>query len=241
MVKFFPLPDPRKGTVTKAMLADLKRANLIPPNIGVFASADHWIESVGVAPPLEGAAPKMWRDNATLWSARDTFQYLTLERGAKGELVRWPINFSDPMFQYLSPGAAAFYHEYAKHFPTIPRLVLRTLTRDEAARLHFGAGVAEDYPLANVLPDETGPIPGGLRATFPSDMALRFHPQTGQPEAFRYHDYVRAYPVDYTPYLPPLGAQRLSDEELVQAVESVLQAQLSLKEKASVIRQIASR
>jgi hypothetical protein len=241
MMKFFPIPDPRKGGVTKEMLADLKQANVIPHNIGAFASASHWIESVGVAPPSEGATPKMWRDNATIWSAGDTFQYLMLDRGADGQILRWPINFSDPAFDYLSPGAAAFYHQYAKHFPVIPRLVLRTMSRYESGRMQFGPGNAEDYPLGVLLEDETGPVPGGKRATFPSDMALRFNPQTGQPEAFYYHEYVREYPMDFTPYLPPLGSQRLSDEELVSAVSGVVASRMTVREKAGAIRQMANR
>lgn len=240
MMKFFSIPDPRKGGVTKEMLADLKQANVIPHNIGAFASATHWIESVGVAPPSEGQNPKMWRDNATIWSAGDTFQYLMLERAADGQFLRWAINFSGATFDYLSPGAASFYHQYAKHFPIIPRLVLKTVNRYEAGRMQFAQGNGEDYPLGILLDDETGPIPGGKRATFPSDMALRFNPVTGQPEAFYYHDYVREYPVDYTVNVPGSGT-RLSDDELVGAVSGVVASKMTVKEKAGAIRQIANR
>lgn len=240
-MKFYPIPDPRNGVITKEMLADLKQASVIPHNVGTFASGLHWIEAVGVGQPMEGSTRKLWRDNSSIWNPNGPFDYLMLERGSDGNFLRWPLNFSDPAFDYLSSGAATFYHQYAPHFPVIPHLIARNFSRYDAGRMNFGGGIAEDYPLGIFLSDDTGPVPGGRRVTFPSDMALRFNPQTGQPEAFYYQEYVKENPMDFTPYLPPFGSRRLSDEEMLSAIEGLLDSHLAIKEKADVIRQLVGR
>ncbi|MCZ2149502.1 MAG: hypothetical protein LC126_17225 [Bryobacterales bacterium] len=242
-MKFFPIPDPRNGGVTKQMLADLQQAGVLPHNIGAFASEQNWIEATGVGAPKDGEGAKYWRDNATIWqSTTDAFQYLMIDRAADGGIARMPLNFSDSTFRIYSLETAQFYQQYAKHFPVIPRLVLKTMNRYDAGRLNFSSGAAVDYPLGILLADPTGPM-AGFRATFPSNMALRFNPQSGQPEAFYWADYVREYPFDWTPAAPvaPGGVQKLSDAELVSAIGGVVGSAMAVKDKASAIRQLAAR
>ncbi|MCC6344192.1 MAG: hypothetical protein IT166_18460 [Bryobacterales bacterium] len=242
-MKFFPIPDPRSGGVTKQMLADLRQAGILPNNIGAFASEQNWIEATGVGAPSDGAEAKYWRDNATIWqNTTDTFRYLMIDRAPDGGITRMPLNFSDSTFSIYSLETAQFYRQYAKHFPVIPRLVLKTMNRYDAGRMNFSPGPPVDYPLGILLADPTGPLEG-FRATFPSNMALRFNPQNGQPEAFYWADYVREYPFDWTPTVPaaPGGVQKLSDEELVSAAGGIVGSAMTVKEKALAIRQLAAR
>lgn len=238
-MKFFPIPDARKGAVTKEMLVNLQQANVIPHNIGMFASDAHFIEAVGVMPPQEGAGRKLWRDNATIWQpSRAEFSYVMIERGTTGEFNKVDLTaegdrmgFSDPSFEIYSLGTANFYREYIKHFPLVPRLVLRGMTRNDAMRLNFSAGTAEDYPLGMPTGDEIA------HTTFPSNMALRFNPQTGQPEAFYWEEYVR----EFRPETEVSTSLKLGDEELVNVVTGVILAKMTVKEKALAIRQLAGR
>jgi len=239
-MKFFSVPDPRTGAVTRQMLTDLQQANILPHNIGAFASQQHWIEAVGTGAPSDGSGAKYWRDNSTIWRASaDRFQYLMLDRNSDGSFVRMAMNFSDPCFTVLSLETANFYRQYAKHFPVIPRMIIKTMSRYDAGRLNFGSGIAEDFPLGILEEDPTGPA-NGFRASFPSSMALRFNPQTGQPEAFYWEEYVREYPFDWTPAgLGSSSAQRLSDDELVASVTGLVASSMAVKDKASIIRQLA--
>lgn len=232
-MKFFAIPDPRRGAVSKEMLSELRQAGILPGNLGAFASEQHWIEATGVAAPSQGTA-KYWRDNATIWQPwKEEFEYLVLARNADGSFARLDLvskdafgnvtGFSDPTFEHLSLAAANFYRQYAKHFPFIPKLTLRRMSSFDAGRLSFAPGVAEDYPLH-----------------IPSEMAIRFHPQTGQPEVFRWAEYAREHPMDWTPRQIHSGG-RLSDGELVSAVSEVMASALSIAEKAEAIRQIAAR
>ena len=239
MLKVIPIPDPRKGPITKETLAALRQNFLLIPSIGAFASEQHWIESTGVGAPVDGNSAKYWRDNGAIWqTTKDTFQYLVLERNPDGTFVRMPLNFSDQSFNYLGPITATFYRQYARHFPIIPRLVLKSMSRFDSARLNFGPRIAEDYPLGSIFPD---PTTENGRVTLPNEIAFRFNPQTGAPEAFWITDYMKEYPFDYTPQEPPPpgSSQRLSDDELVNAVSSIVTTPMSVKDKASAIRQIA--
>ncbi|HUQ94971.1 MAG TPA: hypothetical protein VM120_25050 [Bryobacteraceae bacterium] len=242
-MKFLPIPDPRTGAVNKQMLADLQQANILPHNIGAFASEGDFIAAAGSGAPTEGSGAKFWRDSATVWNFQtERFQYVILDRTPDGNLTRLPLDFSDTAFSIFSLSTANFYRQYAKHFPVIPRPVIKTMTRYDAGRLNFATGITEDYPLGILHEDFTGPI-DGYRASFPSNMALRFHPQTGQPEAFYWEEYVREYPFDWTPVAPPApgGVQKLSDGELISSVTGVITSTMSLKDKASAVRQLAGR
>jgi len=233
-MKFIPIPDPRGGTVTKEALADLKALAVLPGTLGAFASVSHFAEAGGIGLPSEGMTAKYWRDNATIWNpAQQTFDYVMLERDASGNFVRAALDFSDPMFEILSFSAANFYRQYAAHFPVIPRLVRKSMTREEAGRINFAAkGVAADYPLG-----------AGTGSSFPTNVALRFNPQSGAPEAFLYEEYLREFPFDWTPKAPPVPGSggRLSDEELVGATGSIVSSPMTTKDKAAAIRQLASR
>lgn len=242
-MKFVPIPDPRKGTVTKESLADLRQLGVIPASIGAFASLVHFGEAGGIGIPSEGSTAKHWRDNATIWQReRDKFPYIMIERNADGSFARLPLNFSHSSFEIFSPGTANFYRQYAKHFGFIPKLVTRTFERYEAGRINFAAaGTAEDYPLGTFFDDPTAS--GGKRASFPSHVALRFHPQTGQPEAFVWEEYVREYPMDWTPVTPPEPGSggKLSDEELVSAATGILSMKLGIRDKAVALRELIAR
>jgi hypothetical protein len=242
-MKFISIPDPRKAGMTKESLVELKHLGVIPSNIGAFASVAHFAEAGGMGMPSEGTTAKYWRDNSTIWQPdRSEFLYVMLERNPDGSFVRMPLNFSDPSFEIYSSGTANFYRQYATHFPFIPRLVAKAMPRYEAGRFNLAAtGVAEDYPVGIYLNDPTGS--NGLRPTFPSNIALRFNPQTGTPEAFLWADYIREYPFDWTPAAPPAPGMpgRLSDDELVNAASGVIASPMAIKEKAAAIRYLGSR
>lgn len=230
-MKFYPIPDPRAGAVTKEMLADLAQTGVMPRNIGAFASQQHWLEATHIGFPAEGAGAKYWRDNSAIWRSDEYFQYLMLDRNPDGTLVRLPFNLSDSTFRYYSPVAAQFYNHYRQQFPFLPRLVVKRIRRADAVRLNISEGPSEDYPLG-VFTDET-------THSFPSNMALRFHPQTGQPEAFYIEDYLKEFPIEYTQTIKT--GQRLTDDELVGAVSGVVGSNLTVQSKAAAIRQLANR
>lgn len=247
-MKFYPIPDPRRSLVSRDMLADLRKTGIIPHNIGWFVNEQHWIEATGVGASVDGPA-KFWRDNATIYNPKEHYSYLALDRNPDGSYKRVNLasqspfdGFSDPTFNVLSVATANFYRTYAGHFPSIPRLVVRSMNRYDAGRLSFVPGPTEDYPLGFPLDDPTGPD-NGKRWSFPSSMALRFHPQTGQPEAFYWEEYGRAFPIDWTPKLPPLPGTpgRLTDDELIGILGGILDSQMSLKDKAAAVRQLALR
>jgi hypothetical protein len=232
-MKFFAIPDARAGAVSREALAALQQANIIPHQIGAFASEQHWIQAVGVMPPTEGTGPKYWRDNSTIWNpSRESFEYLTLDRNPDGTIVKMPLNFSDSTFEIYSSGTANFYRTYAQLFQTIPRLVIKKMSRFDAGRLNFGPGIPEDYPLGVPTGDPN------TKTTFPANMALRFNPQNGQVEAFYWEEFVREVPIDWT---PKIVTRKWSDEELVGAVTGLLAAPLGVKEKAAAIRQMAGQ
>jgi hypothetical protein len=231
-MKFYPIPDPRRSAVSREMLSDLRKVGIIPQSIGWFANEQHWIEATGVGAPSDGPA-KYWRDNATIYSPQEQYTYYALDRNSDGSYRRLNLSsqlpsdgYSDATFNVLSYSTANFYRTYAQHFPSIPRVIARSMNRYEAGRLSFAAGPAEDYPLS-----------------LPSNMALRFNPQSGHPEAFFWEEYTRAFPIDWTPKLPPLPGTpgRLTDEELVSILSGILESQMNLKEKAAAIRQLAAR
>ncbi len=232
-MKFYAIPDARAGAVTKEMLSALQQCNILPHQMGAFASEQHWIQSAGVMPPLEGSGAKYWRDNSTIWNpAKETFEYVVADRNPDGSYAKMPLNFSDSTFEIYSQGTANFYRTYAQLFPVIPRLVKKQMSRFDAGRLNFGAGVPEDYPLG---------VPTGdpyVKTSFPSNMALRFHPQTGQVEAFYWEEFVKETPIDWT---PKIVTKTWSDEELVNAITGLLGTPLGLKEKAAAIRQLAGK
>ena len=231
-MKFIAIPDPRRGAVTKEQLAELRSMAVLPGTLGAFASVAHFAEVGGVGLPSEGPTAKYWRDNATIWNpSQETYEYVMLERDANGNFAQAPLNFSDPVWEILSFGCANFYRQYAAHFPVVPKLVRKTMPRFDAGRINFAAkGIAEDYPL-------------GVSGGFPANVALRFNPGTGEPEAFNFEEYVREFPFDWTPKAPPVPGSggKLSDEELVGATSGLLASPLSIKEKAAAIRQLANR
>jgi hypothetical protein len=231
-MKYIPITDPRSGAVTKEMLVDLKTYSLLQYSIGAFASPQHWIEMTQVGAPTDGAGAKYWRDNSFIWRQDESFDYLMLDRNPDGSYVRLPAadakTYSDETFNYYSLHAANFYRLYAAHIGDIPRIVKRTLSRQEAARMNFGPGVPMDYPI--------GGFDNGL-PTFPGRTALRFNPITGQPEAFNFEDYIREFPMDWTPVIKT--ATRLSDEELVGAVSGVIGSSLPVAKKAAAIRSLS--
>ncbi|MBI4906506.1 MAG: hypothetical protein HY820_22950 [Acidobacteria bacterium] len=236
-MKFYPIPDPRSGAVTPQMLADLQQIGILPRNIGAFANAFHWQSVSPVLPPLEGSGPKFWRDNATLWDQRSTYDYLMLARNADGSYASHPVD-SVPNGDIYSLQTVNFYREYGSHFSRIPSFVVKTLAREDAGRLNFSAGQTVDYPIGIYL-DNDPTAANGRRATFPPNMAMRFNPQTGQAEAFFVEEYVKAHPLDYTPRDPNAG-RRLSDGELVSAVGLVLGTTMEVAKKAAAIRQLAA-
>lgn len=236
-MKFYPIPDPHSGAVTPQMLADLQQIGILPRNIGAFANANHWQSVSPVLPPTEGTGAKFWRDNATLWDSREQYSYLMLARNADGSYANMPVD-SVPNGEIYSPSTVTFYREYQTHFTRIPSFVVKTMARGDAGRINFAQGQTVDYPLGIHLEnDDTAP--GGRRATFPTNMALRFNPQTGLVEAFYVEEYVKANPLDYTPRDPNAG-KRLSDGELVSAVSIVLGTTLDVAKKAAAIRQLAA-
>lgn len=230
-MKFVPIPDPRKA-VTKEQLADLRSMTVLPGTLGAFASVSHFAEAGGIGMPSEGSTPKYWRDNATIWNpSRQVYEYTMLARDSAGNFVQAPLNFSDPMWSIFSHDVANFYRQYAAHFPVTPKLIRVTTDRFEAGRINFASkGTPADYPL-------------GTDGGFPANVALRFNPQTGEPEAFNFEEYVREFKFDWTPKAPPLPGSggSLSDEELVGATSGLLASPLPIKEKAAGIRQLANR
>lgn len=231
-MKFIPIPDPRKG-VTKEQLVDLRSMGILPGVLGAYASVAHFAGEGGIGTPSEGMTPKYWRDNSTIWNPKETYTYTMLERSPDmpSLFVAVPLNFSDPMWSIFSQEVANFYRQYAAHFPAIPRLATLTVNRFEAGRINFAAkGTPADYPL-------------GVDGRFPANCALRFNPQTGEPEAFNFEDYVRTYPIDWTPKAPPVPGSggKLSDEELVGAVSGALASLTNIKDKAAAIRALANR
>lgn len=241
MMKFYPIPDARTAPVTPEMLTDLVTANIIPHNIGAFATTQQFLDATGVAiPPQEGTGAKFWRDNATVWRPNvDQFPYVMLDRNPDGTIFRMPLDFSDMTWNYYSNGTANFYRQYAKHFPVIPRLVKKVLNRFDAGRMNFSDSYTVDYPLGIITDDP--PLDGGR--PFPSNMALRFSPQTGRVEAFYWDQYVREYPIDWSVTVPavPGSVSKLSDVELVNAVTGLLAARMPVKDTASAIRQLATK
>ncbi len=212
-----------------------RRFTALPP--GAFANAAQWQSVSPVLPPLEGSGAKYWRDNATFWDQRTSYDYLMLARNADGSYASNPVD-SLPNGEVYSLSTVTFYREYASHFPRIPSFVVRTLGRQDAGRLNFSSGPSMDYPLGVFLEDDpTGP--GGRRATFPPNMALRFNPISGMVEAFFVEEYVKANPLDFTPRDPNAG-KRLSDGELVSAVGMVLATTMDVARKATAIRQLAA-
>lgn len=221
-MKFYPLPDAR-GVVTREQLQDLAIAGIVQRSIGAFASPQHWHEVAFLAPPAEGETAKYWRDNSALWKTADQ-SYLMLARDGAGGFSKVKFNLSDVAFRYYSPVAAIFYNKYQSHFPVLPRLVRVTMEASEARRLNLAApGPSRDYPVG-IFTDET-------THSFPANMALRFNPQNGQPEAFYIEDYVREFP------LTSATPKKLSDFELVGAVEEIIESKtMTLPQKAEAIR-----
>lgn len=250
-MKFYRIPDARTpGGATPEMIADLKSTKIIPGNIGAFASEQDWISQTQVGAPSDGLGPKFWRDNATIYGVyRETYDYLTIGRNQDGSItkldLRTPNGFSDETWFHYSPSTARFYRQYLQHFPLIPTLTRRTLSRYDARRMNFTAKPgsttpAEDYPLGIFLGD---PSSDNRVPSFPSNMALRFNPQTGITEAFYWEEYVREFPFDWTPTVPAMGGSgpKLSDQELVATVQFILTGQESIAAKASAIRQVAAQ
>lgn len=226
-MKFVAIPDPRKG-VTPEQLADLRSMAVLPGTLGAFASVADFANKGGIGMPAEGNTPKYWRDNSTIWNpGRETYNYTMLARDTQGNPQRMGLDWSSSVWSILSPSACNFYRTYEGHFPQIPALISVPMFRVEAGRFNFAAkGTPADYPL-------------GVDGGFPANCAVRFNPETGDPEVFNFEEYCREFPIDWRPKLP--SSRTLSDEELVGAASGVLASNMEIKAKASAIRALVNR
>jgi hypothetical protein len=191
--------------------------------------------------PAEGPIGKPWRDNATIWQpGRESFQYyvwdgeVELKTRTRIGDAGTPVTDVENIGLLVGYGwyAVKFYNERAlkgdKNFSRVPRLVLVNVTAAEAKRLNIlnpPTTINVQWPLA--VPHETEGS-----STIPVKVAMRFGPD-GLPQAFNVDEYDKEFPIE-------MGA--LSDQELVDAVKSIVSmpdAIMSVPAKASAIRRAA--
>lgn len=122
--------------------------------------------------------------------------------------------FSDYSFSCYSPTVANFYRERLRagdaRLAVIPKLIGVQVDPSMLLKMNFDVASPTDlysrrvtadeaaYPLATLLKDPTGPLPGGYRWTFASNRGLCFDPATGQAQSFDYQEYDKAFPIKTT-------------------------------------------
>lgn len=213
----------------------VRRMGCIPGNVYAYASPEDFIAQSGVGPPQDDCPRKFWRDVSAIWRGQGApdykLRYVGLARDASGDYVRELVDFSDESFRFYSQHAANFYRLYASHFRRIPKLRMFFMTPEHARKMNFEKTTVapSELPIADIADDGTH--------SFPPDIALRFNPTTGEPEAFRWPEYVQAYPLDWTPRI--IDGTNLTDEEAIAAVRQILSmAGISPRDQRQYIRTV---
>ena len=135
--------------------------------------------------------------------------------------------------------AIKFYNERiiaAKggEFLKVPIIGAVTYPREEAASLNLVAP-SYNYNFATPVAWPIG-IPTGdpnVPNTINPNVAFRFNPQTGWPEAFLIADYNREFPLNAAP------TGKLTDQELVNEVSDILASGMPVPKQAEAIRKVA--
>lgn len=232
-------------------LNELQRFGFLPGSIGAFTGATDWIGQVGVGPPQEGAGAKYWRDNTYIWNpSAGPSHYLVLDReNPRLDLTkggdREGFAHEPSMSAYGGGGCVNFYRSNLKYFGTVPRLKVMTVQPADAVRLNFGPGASLDYPLGQLIRDES-PSPGlwmtdDGRFVDPGTAGAR-HYITSWPQTWcgRFNDAGGVELFRYSDWRPPSNS-RLSDLELVGGAGGILASNLTIAEKAAALRTLAGR
>lgn len=236
----FPLPTVQSPGLTRAEIDSLYPQNLLPNNIGLFADTSDYISRTQVGAPTDGS-PKYWRDNATIWNplgptGQGIFLYviadgsLILTQDGKTPYIVPNDGFSHPdTWATLGPRLAQFFQQsdVLPHFPVIPKLKIISMAKADAMRMSFAPGVAMAPPIAVLMADETGAITWNgvrYRSTYNTQFVPRFNDANGKAEYF-----------EWSKWAPATGA-KLSDSELVLAVQGILGSGMSTAAEAAALR-----
>jgi hypothetical protein len=230
-MKFYPVP---KFPCSDKQLEEFRQFVLLPGNISAFNSQR--VFPSGVI-PAEGTSPKPWRDNAVIWQpGKGAFEYFVL-RGEVNLKLRTvqgdagiPVTDAEGIGELdgYSMYAIAFYNRRflqsgGKEFARIPKIAKITLDRSEVQRLNIinpATPVEIEWPVAIPTGDAQWP------STINPKCAFRFNEKNG----------IEAFDIDEYDRENPLVSGLLSDEELVGAVQAIIQAPMSVSEKAKAIR-----
>lgn len=199
---FLNLPTPG-FVISQTELDDNQKVGAMPSAVEAYASLPaYWGDKITYV-PNDASKLKYWAAP----SGETNFLFVS------GSLdLTAPGAFSDYSFQCYSPTVAGFYQERLKagdkRFALIPKLIgveianeSKLLKMDfsvEAPNRLYSRRVTADeaaYPIATLLKDPTGPLPGGFRWTFASNRGLCFDPVTGQVQSFDYQEYDKTFPI----------------------------------------------
>ncbi len=202
---FLNLPTPG-FVISQTELDDNQKVGAMPSAVEAYASLPvYWGDKITYV-PNDASKLKYWAAP----SGETNFLFVS------GSLdLTAPGAFSDYSFQCYSPTVARFYQERLKagdkRFALIPKLIgveianeSKLLKMDfsvEAPNRLYSRRVTADeaaYPIATLLKDPTGPLPGGYRWTLASNRGLCFDPVTGQVQSFDYQEYDKAFPIKTT-------------------------------------------
>ena len=202
---FLNLPTPG-FVISQAEIAENRKVGTMPSAVEAYASFIAYWDGKPTYLPNDASKSKYWAAAPGLTNF--LFVSGSLDLSAPGA-------FSDYSFSCYSPTLANFYRERLKagdaRLTVIPKLIgvaieneasLMKMTFSYASPTNLYARVVTDeeaaYPLATLLKDPTGPLPGGFRWTFASNRGLCFDPATGQVQSFDYQEYDKAFPLKTT-------------------------------------------
>lgn len=212
---FLNLPTPG-FVISQSELAENRKVGTMPSSVEAYASLPAYWDGKPTYQPNDASKLKYWA------AASGEINFLFVS----GSLdLTAPGAFSDYSFSCYSLTVASFYRERLKagdtRFALIPKLIAveienqsKLLKMDfsvEAPDRLYSRRVTADeaaYPIATLLADPTGPLPGGYRWTFASNRGLCFDPATGQVQSVDYQEYDRAYPIKTTVSVGGTGGGR---------------------------------
>ncbi len=241
-MKFYPVP---KFPCDPAELAEFRELLNIPRNLVLFPNRN----LVNNIQPNEGDSFKPWKDTQAVWRDDNVLAHYYInpvalpyiltyrEYGADGGGTVPDVGGLGQLDTNYSPKAVAFYVKRIMsarggEFTKVPRIWLKYSSRADARNLNLTLPMT--IPAA-IWPIGTPTMGDNSPSTINPEVAFRFNPNTGWPEAFLIDEYDKEFPLSV-----PTPAPTLTDSELVGEVKDILALGMSVAKTAEAIRK-ASR
>ncbi len=240
-MKFYPVP---KFPCDPAELAEFRELLKIPRNLVLYPNRN----LVNNISPNEGDVFKPWKDTQAAWRDDNVLSHYCISPSAPPYILTYREHVADGGgvvpgvggLGQLTPGysakAVSFYYQRVMaakggEFTKIPRIWLSYASRVDAGNLNLTLPMTVPvvaWPIGIPTGDDNSP------STINPEVAFRFNPDTGWPEAFLIDEYDKEFPLSAL-----TSAPKLTDSELVGEVKDILALGMSVARTAEAIRKVS--